>query len=59
MGRGPSKVMKNASLQQPLPWSHCPFLCHPEQPTCLWQVEKEMTLQSRHGCEARRAGHRT
>jgi hypothetical protein len=36
--------------------------CHPacpglpwEEPTCLWQVEKEMTLQNRHGCEARRA----
>jgi hypothetical protein len=34
-------------------WRH-PSLCHPEQPTCLWQVEKEMTLQNR--CEARRAG---
>jgi hypothetical protein len=25
---------------------HRPPLCHPEEPTCLWQVEKEMTLQS-------------
>jgi hypothetical protein len=30
-----------------LPW---------EQPTCLWQVEKEIKLQNRHGSEARRAG---
>jgi hypothetical protein len=22
---------------------HYPRLCHPEQPTCLWQVEREMT----------------
>jgi hypothetical protein len=25
------------------------FFVHPEQPTCLWQVEKEMTLQNRYG----------
>src|ERR1700679_307971 len=41
-------------------------LCHPacpgvpwEQSACLWQVEREMTLQNRHGCEARRAGRET
>src|SRR6202021_2272982 len=28
-------------------------------PTCLWQVEKEMTLQNRHGSEARRADCKT
>ena len=35
-----------------------PF-CHPEEPTCLRQVEKEMTPQNRHGCEAWRAGRQT
>src|ERR1700721_2981000 len=36
--------------------NHRPSLCHPAQSTCLLQVEKEMTLQNRDGCEARRAG---
>jgi len=33
--------------------------CHPEQPTWVCQVEKEMTLQNRRGSEARRAGRQT
>ena len=31
----------------------------PEQPTCRRQVEREMTLRDRHGCEARRAARQT
>jgi hypothetical protein len=30
-----------------------------EQPTCLWQVEKEMALQTLHASEARKAARQT
>ena len=50
------------SDQQQIPTLHIPLAnlqVMTTFPTCLWQVEKEMTLQNRHGSEARRAGSQT
>ncbi len=41
------------------PRNRHPFLCHPEQLTCLRQVEGEMTRQDRCRCKARRADRQT
>ena len=50
--------LKQLPAAQPLSaflWKRHPPLCHPEQLTCLRQVEKEITPQTRHRFEARRA----
>ena len=56
--RGPAVSFCPSNLTAPNK-SHRPPLCHPEQTTCLKQVEREMTLQNRRWCEARRAGRQT
>src|SRR5229473_8706163 len=47
------------SSRLPPPCPGSPWGVPWEQPTCLWQVEKEMTLENRHGFEARRAARQT